>query len=224
MRNNNRGVIIPDQHFPVHDEKAISVVLKAIDMIKPDTMINLGDVGEWESVSAWKYKGKKLPPLEYQLPLIDAEIVQVNYGLDLFDEAFKGDYKYMLQGNHDLWLDMFRDKYPYMKDYTFRKACKIDARGYKYLPYNKVLKIGKSNFIHGAYCNIYHAKRHLDAYGQNIIYGHTHDVQRHTATKLGGTIGSWSLGLSKRYVTRKQYMATRQITQLAACFRNYRLV
>ena len=166
-------------------------------MIKPDTMINLGDVGEWESVSAWKYKGKKLPPLEYQLPLIDAEIVQVNYGLDLFDEAFKGDYKYMLQGNHDEWLDKFVEKYPYMKDYTFRKACKIDARGYKYFPMNEPLKIGKANFIHGAYYNIYHAKKHLESYGQNIIYGHTHDVQRHTATKLGGTIGSWSLGCLK---------------------------
>lgn len=197
MRNNQRGFIIPDIHAPLHDEKAISVTLKAIDIVKPDTMINLGDVGEWESVSAWRYKSKKLPPLEYQLPLIDEDIQSVNTILDLFDDAFKGEYKYMLEGNHDDWMNKFVEKHPYMKDYTFRKACKLDDRGYKFLSLNRPLKIGKANFIHGAYCNIYHAKRHLDAYGQSIIYGHTHDVQRHTATKLGGTIGSWSMGCLK---------------------------
>ena len=50
------GVVIPDQHFPLHDKKACSVVLQAIEHIKPEVFINLGDVGEFESVSAWKYK------------------------------------------------------------------------------------------------------------------------------------------------------------------------
>lgn len=203
MRKNRRGVIIPDQHFPIHDEKAVNVVLKAIDLIKPDTLINLGDVGEWESVSAWKYKGKKLPPLEYQLPFIDNEIEGVNEGLDLFDD-FKIENKYMLAGNHDEWLDRFVEKHPYMREYKFRNACKIDERGYKYLPYNKPLKIGKVNFIHGAYATMYHAKKHLEAYGSNIVYGHTHDVQRHTLTKLdSGTIGAWSMGCLKDMSRKK---------------------
>ena len=29
------------------------------------------------------------------------------------------------------------------------------------------------------------------------MYGHTHDIQRHTLTKLGGTIGAWSMGCLK---------------------------
>ena len=29
-----RAVVIPDQHFPIHDEKAVKVVLKAIEEIK----------------------------------------------------------------------------------------------------------------------------------------------------------------------------------------------
>ena len=64
------GIIIPDQHFPIHSQPAVNVVLKAIEQVKPDVFINLGDVGEWESVSAWKYKKIKQPPLEYQLTLI----------------------------------------------------------------------------------------------------------------------------------------------------------
>mgnify|MGYP002725704696 CR=1 FL=1 len=198
MRKNRRGVIIPDQHFPIHDEKAVNVVLKCIDIIKPDTFINLGDVGEWESVSAWKYKGKKLPPLEYQLPLIDKEIEEVNKGLDLFDEVLSDCDKYMCEGNHDDWLNRFVERYPYMTDYTFKEACMLKERGYKFYEYNKPLKIGKVNFIHGAYATMYHAKKHLEAYGSNIIYGHVHDVQRHTLTKLdSGTIGAWSMGCLK---------------------------
>lgn len=196
-----RAIVIPDQHFPIHDQKAVEVTLKAIKIVKPDIFINLGDVGEWDSVSAWKYKKIKQPPLEYQLPLIDEEIEKVNKGIDCFDKVLKEikcKQKYICAGNHDMWLDYFVMKYPYMKDYTFRKACKWDERGYKYIPYNKPLRIGKVNFIHGVYATIYHAKKHLEAYGSNIVYGHTHDIQRHTISKLdSGTIGAWSMGCLK---------------------------
>ena len=42
-----------------------------------------------------------------------------------------------------------------------------------------------------------HTKKHLDTYGANIVYGHTHDIQRTTGTRLNGTIGSWSMGCLK---------------------------
>jgi predicted phosphodiesterase len=197
-----RAIVIPDQHFPLHDQKAVDVVLKAIRIVKPDIFINLGDVGEWESVSAWKYKKIKQPPLEYQLPIIDEEIRLVNKGIDQFDKALdkvKCKERYILAGNHDEWLTYgFCLKYPYMKDYTFRKACRWDERGYKYFEYNHPLKLGKLNFIHGAYATVYHAKKHLEAYGCNLVYGHTHDIQRHTLTKFdSGTIGAWAMGCLK---------------------------
>lgn len=201
------GIVIPDQHYPLHDESAISCVLQAIEIVKPTHFINLGDVGEWESVSAWRYKGKKLPPLEYQLPTIDEEIRQVNEGLDKFDKALEKvgcENKYMLCGNHDEWLDKFVERHPYMKEYTFRNACRINERGYKYYEHNRCLKIGKLNFIHGAYTTIYHARRTLDAYGSNVVYAHVHDVQRHTQTKLdSGTIAAWSLGCLKDMSSNK---------------------
>jgi hypothetical protein len=103
----------------------------------------------------------------------------------------------MVTGNHDIWLDYFVERYPYLKGYKFKEACRLKDRKYKYLDHNEPLKIGKLTFIHGAYTTTYHAKKHLEAYGENIMYGHTHDVQRHTLTKLGGTIGAWSMGCLK---------------------------
>ena len=195
-----RAVVIPDQHFPLHSKSAVSVLLQALDIVKPDLFINLGDVGEWHSVSSWKYKKVKRPPLEYQLEEIDEEIAKVNEGIDLFDEALdkvKCKKKIMLAGNHDEWLDAFVLEHPYMENYTFRNACHIDARGYSYHSYNEPIKVGKLTFIHGAYATTYHAKKHLDSYGESLMYGHTHDFQRHSQTKLGGTTSAWSMGCLK---------------------------
>ena len=128
MKLKKRGIVIPDQHYPLEDRAAVECVKKAILKIKPKVFINLGDVGEWESVSAWRYKDKKLPPLEFQLPLVEEDIRLVNEGLDEWDEVLKKvgcKEKHLLQGNHDLWLDNFANKYPYLNDYTFEKKCRI---------------------------------------------------------------------------------------------------
>jgi len=196
-----RAIVVPDQHFPIHDESAVKVVLKAIDFVKPDIFINLGDVGEWESVSAWQYKRRKRPPIEYQLKEMVAEIKEVNKCIDRFDKVLDKvgcKERHILAGNHDEWLDMWVEENPFLDQYTFRNACKWDERGYEYRVYNEVLSIGKLNFIHGAYTTVTHAKKHLDAYGANIVYGHVHDIQRHSHTKLDDDgIASWSMGCLK---------------------------
>ena len=57
-----RGIVFPDIHFPLHDEKALSCALQAVGIVKPDIYINIGDVGEWHAFSAWRFKRKKAPP------------------------------------------------------------------------------------------------------------------------------------------------------------------
>jgi predicted phosphodiesterase len=201
------GIVIPDQHFPIHDKKAYSVVLQAIEHVKPEVFINLGDVGEWTSVNGHRYKRRKRPPLEYQLPMIDDDIQKTNAEIDRVDKVLDKincKERYILAGNHDEWLDAFVEENPYLPEYSFRKACKWDERGYKYLRYNEVLTLGKANFIHGAYCGLNHAKKHLDAYGVNLIYGHTHDIQRYSATRLqDGNISAWSMGCLKNMSAEK---------------------
>ena len=34
-----RAIVTPDKHFPIADMKAINVVCKAIELVKPDTYI-----------------------------------------------------------------------------------------------------------------------------------------------------------------------------------------
>ena len=127
----SRGIITPDKHFPLHDEKAINCLIKAIHLIKPDFYVDLGDVGEFESVSHWQWKKKKRPPLEYQLPFVEEEVKQVNAGLDIIDEALDKvacKNKYFTQGNHDEWLDRFVMENPYLTQYKCKNALKIKER------------------------------------------------------------------------------------------------
>ena len=186
------AIVIPDRHIPLHDESACNIVKQAIEIVKPDIFIDLGDVGEWESVSHWKYKRRKRPPLEYQLPLIDEEIELINNELDDWDKALKNvEDKRFCKGNHEVWLDDFLEEHPYLKSkYSLDSALRLKERGFKVYEHNQPLTIGKMTFIHGRYTTMYHAKRHLQAYGCNIMYGHCHDVQHHNQTKLSGAIGA----------------------------------
>ena len=67
MRIKQTAIVIPDTHAPLQNQAAMNCLNKTIKMVKPDMLIHLGDVGEWDAVSSWKYAKKKRPPLEYIL-------------------------------------------------------------------------------------------------------------------------------------------------------------
>tara|TARA_R100000808_G_C2149617_1_gene158060 strand:- start:2271 stop:3050 length:780 start_codon:yes stop_codon:yes gene_type:complete len=197
-----RAIVTPDKHFPLHDSKAISCVKQAIEMVKPDTYIDLGDTGEWEHFSNHYWRGRSAKPMEDLIPLLEQDIAEVNAGMDWIDKSLdkvKCKDRHFVQGNHEVWLDNFVTRYPYLDQYMTANALRLKERGYKYYPYNKKknLRIGKLSFTHGKYTPKYHAFKHLDVYGENIMYGHTHDLQRYTKTVAGGTLSAWSLGCLK---------------------------
>ena len=180
---------------------AINVVCKAIELVKPDCYVDLGDVGEWEACSHWKWKKKKRPPLEYIIDDVDRDIVDVNKGMDIIDEALDKancKNKYITEGNHDDWMNRFVEENPYLKRYTFKNAVKLDERGYTYYPMGKYLKLGKLYLYHGHhFASMHHAKNHLNRLGTNLMYGHHHDVQMASVTNMDGVKSAYSIGCLK---------------------------
>tara|TARA_R100000742_G_C4278278_1_gene100897 strand:- start:887 stop:1669 length:783 start_codon:yes stop_codon:yes gene_type:complete len=196
-----RVVVTPDKHAPIHDRAAINVVKKSIEIVKPDIYVDLGDLGEWGSVSHWQWKRKKKPPVEYIIPEIEKDVKGVNELLDEIDESLdkaNTKKKYVCAGNHDEWCDMFVQQYPYLKQYKFKTACRFDERNYKYYKPGKYLKIGKLFFYHGHHFGgQYHAANHLRKLGCNIMYGHHHSLQQDSVTYMDGPKAAWSLGCLK---------------------------
>ena len=202
QENLRRAIVTPDKHFPLHCKKAINVVCKVIEKIKPDIYIDLGDTGEWAYFSTHYWRGRSQKPMEDLIPLLNKDVKAVNKGMDQIDKSLDiagTKERHFIQGNHEVWLDKFVERYPYLSHYETQQALRLKERGYSYHPYNnrKLLKIGKLNFTHGKYVPIHHAKKHLSYYKENIMYGHTHDLQRFTETGIGGTLSAWSLGCLK---------------------------
>jgi len=197
-----RAVITPDKHFPYADDASINVVCRTIEMVEPDIYIDLGDIGEWENFSVWKYKRRKKPSLDLLIPDLTTDFIDVNNGMDIIDESLAKvgcEEKHFCQGNHELWIDFFLEEYPYV-DYLFnlKKGLKFEERGYEFHPAGQMLQIGKLNFYHGHhYGGMYHTANHLRKLGANIMYGHWHDLQHMTATHVDGPKGAWSIGCLK---------------------------
>ena len=221
MRKNDDGVIkrvvvTPDKHFPLHDVKAINVLCKAIEIVKPDAYVDLGDVGEWNAFSAWKFKRKKAPPLEYLTEDFNKDIKDVNQGMDIIDESLDKancKEKYITEGNHDNWLNLAVEKYPYIPQYKFANAVNLADRGYDYYPFGRHLKLGKLYLYHGhQYGGQYHSANHLRKLGCNVMYGHWHDLQQMSATHMEGAKSAWSIGcLNHMSADKNDWLDNRRI-------------
>ena len=197
------AIVIPDTHAPLQDTKAVNIVCKAIELVKPDTVIHLGDVGEWNSVSYWKYKKKKRPPLEYIIEDLKKDERSVNKLLDKFDASCRKAgvrKKHLLLGNHDEWLNNFIDEHPYLEDKYSPQACmRLEERGYDWLPYDDFLKIGYLHFHHGGhYTGLYHARHTVVQLGVNVMYGHFHDVARESVGNFDGVHAAFCIGCLKK--------------------------
>ena len=205
-----RVLVTPDKHFPLHDQPAINCLKKSIKIIKPDVYVDLGDTGEWELFSNHHWKTLDRPPDNLLIPMLDESVKEVNKGMDQIDKCLNKvgcKERHFVQGNHEVWLDAYAIKHTRPRFLT-QNALKLDERGYEFHPYfRKIpLKIGKLNFTHGHKTGMHHAKAHLIMYGESVIYGHTHDLQRHTHTGLGGTISAWSLGCLKDIVNDEDWL------------------
>ena len=113
-------IVTPDKHFPIHDKRAINVVCKAIEIVKPNIYIDLGDTGEWEYFSNHYWRGRNAKPMEDLIPLLDKDVKDVNKGMDIIDKSLDKvncKTRHFVQGNHEVWLDNFVTRYPYLGHY-----------------------------------------------------------------------------------------------------------
>jgi len=193
-----RVVVTPDKHFPLADVDALRVVAKAIEIIKPDAYIDLGDMLEGNKISHHNKLLKKYP-LEYIVKKAEEEIEEGLKQLDIIDEALDKincKEKHITTGNHDEWYNSFYAEYPFLPQFKFENI--VSGREYKVHPAGKLLKMGRLHFYHGHhYGGVYHARNHLLKLGCNIMYGHHHSINQDSITHVDGVKSAWSIGCLK---------------------------
>jgi len=156
--------------------KALYACLKFCHYFKPDETILGGDEIDLPEISRHTERKK----LEREKLRLNHTYECANQILDEVDK-FTGDKKIYLIGNHEAWLDDYENEHPEIEGLVgIDKCMHLTERGYTIIPENKAYQIGHARFIHGWYYNLHHAKKTVNEMGDNVFYGHVHDVQSHT--------------------------------------------
>ena len=193
-----RVVVQPDTHCPHYDEAAVSAYCDFLSYYKPHGLVNLGDFLENESVAPWEPSSAK--PRRFVPEIKNARELLGRIGEAAGPQC---KYKRFLIGNHEYWLQQYLNlKIPEMFDdieelgvaLNVESLLQLKKFGYDVIPVNEILALGDLNFIHGYYTGTNHAKKHLDVFGVNIMYGHVHDVQSFSGVSVKGIHEAISIG------------------------------
>jgi predicted phosphodiesterase len=170
-------MVIPDCHIPYHDVKAVATAVKLLNWYKPDTVVILGDFMDCAPVSHWlKNRNKTKEGLRLKK---DYDVS--NRILDQLTSGVK--HLIYMEGNHEDWINDAIERSPELEGFIELehglKFAQRRAAGLKisFFPYGKCTNLGKLWFTHGIYTCMNHAKKHVEAFGRSICYGHLHDVQ-----------------------------------------------
>jgi hypothetical protein len=212
----------PDQHNAPADDPnggvdpyAVGCMAQAIEIVKPDGYGDLGDIGEWSSVSPWAYKRRKRPGMSKTVDMLYNDLEAVGAGQDLIDSslAIAGTKKKIqFQGNHEVWIDNmleeWRDELGRLMDpgMTTEKLLGLKERGYAYVPYGDYATLGKLNIYHGGHFGgQHHANAHVANLSASVLYAHHHSYQVAKRSLLGkGVHAAWCMGFLGK--PRKPFM------------------
>ena len=105
-----------------------------------------------------------------------------------------------LEGNHSNRIERYIDANPACEGMLeVEKVLNLTKRRIEWVrswSQGELFELGNCALHHGLYCNDHHAKKMVQRFNRNILYGHTHDVQTysshgHTASDvlIGGSLG-----------------------------------
>lgn len=186
----HKTLLLPDMHVPLHDERAVKLVLKVAKAIKPQRLISVGDMFDMLSMSQHDSPTDKKTMLQ-------EEVYEGNKMLDRLDSLGCKD-KVLILGNHEDRLARYLVKHaPTLFDsLTIEGLFHLKERGWKTVPYRSHVTYGKISYIHdtggaGAYA----AQRSGAVFESSVVQGHTHRLtqsyfgnahgETHTAVSLG---------------------------------------
>lgn len=200
-----RVIVIPDCQIPYEDERSLRVVEKYMKDNWWDEVIWIGDFMDFDYLSSFneesprKLEGKRMKnDYAYAGLIMDRQI-------EAGSKVNKNCKFTLLEGNHEYRVEKAIDKAPMLEGWVeVPTGLRLAERGVKWVKSwskGKVYKVGKANFVHGQYTNKYHASKMVDNYGDNIFYGHTHDVISHSKVLKGKdkTVVGQSLGCLCEY-------------------------
>jgi hypothetical protein len=199
----SKGIAAFDYHFPLHDKACHRIVLKAIELVKPNHFVFGGDQLNLACIS--HHNKGKIKLLENERITKDFAGFQKNI-LNQIEAALpKNCKKYFMIGNHEYWIDRLIEDNPQLEG-LMELEKNLDLSKYQVVPFNEILKIGEMHFIHGIYVNKYHAEKHSRIYQKMLFYGHLHTNQVYTSIAPTTSLPKQSVGVGCLCNRNAEYM------------------
>jgi hypothetical protein len=184
-------IAVFDLHYPTINAETWAIILEFIRDNKVDGFVFGGDQFDNSAIS----HHNKLKLL-YRVPgqfNRDTEGFR-RHILEPLEKALGPKaWRIWIEGNHDHWERQLIEENPELDGLTDRRqALNLDARGWQFVECGKSFNFGKLTFIHGETLGggANHAKKAVDTYCRNLLYGHFHSHQ--TATKITANKDKWS--------------------------------
>lgn len=169
--------IIGDLHIPVHDPRAIDLVVDIFQDVGIDELILNGDIADFYLLNS---HGPKHPDFQGTL---EWEFEEVNNFLDTLQKKLPKTKIYFNAGNHEFRLDRFvvNNAPHFWNILTVENMLRLKDRGIAYLQYNEEFQIGNTKLYtqhsppsygeNGARTSL------IKKPGRSWIFGCTHRMQ-----------------------------------------------
>lgn len=188
-------LVIPDLQIPYEDKRSLNAVEKLMADHEWDEIVQIGDFVDLDCISS--HNKNNLRAVSNKSLFKDYDYA--NSILDRWQRLTKAKIT-IIEGNHEYRIERYIDANPQLEGLVeVPVGLKLKTRSINWIPYwssGELYKIGKACFIHGQYTNEHHAKKTVSRFGDNVFYGHTHDVMCFSQVLRGKdkTIVGQSLG------------------------------
>lgn len=184
---NGRVIAIPDAHIPYHHARAWGAALNLVSdqTAKSTSTVQLGDFPDNEAFSRHgKTFGRKLDP--------DAHLKKVQIEARELENAARGKVTWLL-GNHCAWVHKYVAAHAPSAEVAMKPIGELLGYSSEPIPYQKMLRIGKVNYVHDqGFAGANATRQTLAAVGGCIVHGHDH---RATCVYSGDTNGDRWFGM-----------------------------
>lgn len=181
--------VMSDTHCPYEDPKSVDLFIKVLKSWKPDVLVHIGDLVDFYSLSSFSKNPDKQTSFLTELEKVWALMDRLD-GL--------APRKVFTEGNHCNRLQRYLfDRAPELYGYLdVPKALQLKERGWEYYPYQEVATIGGVGFVHDlGYAGVNATRQTVQAYPDNIVFGHSHRFASYTAGNLKrDTYTAWNVG------------------------------
>ena len=219
IRADHIRVFAGDLHGYAQDSKAVTPLLADLKKLKPSEVCLLGDMTDCGGFLAQHHTMGFVAETRYSFA---EDVAATNDFLDQLQKACPDARIIYLEGNHEHRIEKWcvtqtlaheKDARMMFNLFSPRVVLDLDRRGIRYVSTGEMVmgvsirgtvRYGKSKSpcyaTHGITACKHAAARHVERFGGNIVYGHTHRADSYVINTVAATvIGAWSPGcLCKR--------------------------